>query len=72
MFAKLFFVDKHTIIGMFKAVKNNHGSRNSTYISEIFCRTKLWNKHIGAHTSSVKRFSENFDQEAVTYLIFFV
>ena len=24
------------------------------------------------HTSSVERFSENFDQEAVTYLIFFV
>ena len=24
MFAKLFFVDKHTIIGIFTAVKNNH------------------------------------------------
>ena len=24
------------------------------------------------HTSSVKRFSENFDHEAVTYLIFFM
>ena len=29
----------------------------------------IW-KHV--HTSSVERFSENFDHEAVTYLIFFV
>ena len=25
-----------------------------------------------SHTSSMERFSENFDQEAVTYFIFFV
>ena len=34
-----------------------------------------WNgfqSYILNHTSSVKRFSQNFDQEAVTYLIFFV
>ena len=27
---------------------------------------------LSQHTSSVERFSENFDQEAMTYLIFFV
>ena len=42
----------------------------SDVCNQLSCQLQICRE--GSHTSSVKRFSENFDQEAVTYLIFFV
>ena len=53
----------------------------SCYVLDVIViRQKIWNTFlsltnpsaISDHTSSVERFSENFDDKAVTYLIFFV
>ena len=53
--------------------------RMNTFCANFQVRSLKYHreKHFGqlyciAHTSSVERFSENFDQKVVTYLIFFV
>ena len=55
---------------------DSHGKCCPCFISSVLpiCIIVGLQKILGwlLHTSSVERFSENFDQEAVTYLIFFV